>query len=519
LEKNNNMGVERMLKMGQYELIKTAFRVYGHSIRGIVRDYGHSRNTVRKAIRGVSPGYERKKPMVNPVMDAYREEILLWLKSDLTAPKKQRHTAHRVYTRLVEEYGFSGAESTVRRYVRLLKIEAGLYKQEAFIPLEVEPGKEAEVDWGRAVVMMSGEKYPVELFCMRPKYSGKDFVRAYPHSRQEAFFDGHIHAFDYYGGVFPRLIYDNLSSAVLKVLRGKKRLEQKAFIAFRSYYTFQANFCNPGKGNEKGGVEGLVGYARRNYLVPVPEVESFDELNELLLKRCLAHSHARISGKEGTIEERFEMERSSLLSLPTGEYPVKQLFSAEVDHYSTIKVDSNRYSVPTYYAGLKVDVELGVDRLSIYYNHRKIAEHRRAFGKGKWQLDPFHYLELLIRKPGAFEAARPIRQWRAFWPASYERLLDHFRHKNTHGKGTKEFIKVLMLLADHPKERVDQAILEALQLGLSDAASLQVLLDVHKQGIPEGLEPLSIEQYPRLTGYEVAPPDLESYGALLKGGC
>ena len=522
-----------MLQMSQYELIKTAKRVYGKSIHGIAREYGHSRNTIRKAIRGVSPKYERRKAPVSPVMDPYRAVILEWLKSDCDAPKKQRHTAHRIYSRLVEEYGFRGAESTVRRYVRQLKIEAGSYKQEAFIPLEVEAGKEAEVDWGRAVVMMNGEKCLVELFCMRPKYSGKDFVRAYPHARQEAFFDGHIHAFHYYDGVFPRLIYDNLSSAVLKILRGKKRLEQQAFIAFRSYYTFQASFCNPGKGNEKGGVEGLVGYARRNYLVPVPEVESFEELNELLLKRCLAHSRDRVSGKEGSIEERFERERPYLLSLPAGDYPIKQLFSAEVDHYSTIKVDCNRYSVPTYYSGLKVDVELGVERLSVYYNRRKIAEHKRVFGKGKWELDPFHYLPLLLRKPGAFEAARPIRQWRLEWPASYEQLLDHFRQKNTHGKGTREFIKVLLLLARHPKEMIDRAILEALQLGLSDAASLQVLLNAHHEVATKGAESLSIEQYPRLSGYEVAPPDLESYGALLsdrpcqrqseaarqKGGC
>jgi transposase len=457
-------------------------------------------------------------------MDPYRAVILEWLKSDLDAPRKQRHTAHRIYSRLLEEYEFSGAESTVRRYVRLLKIEEGLYEREAFIPLEVDAGKEAEVDWGKAWVIMGGEKRQIDLFCMRPKYSGKDFVRAYPHARQEAFFDGHIHAFHYYGGVFPRLIYDNLTSAVLKILRGKKRLEQKAFIAFRSYYTFEAVFCNPGRGNEKGGVEGLVGYARRNYLVPVPEVETFDELNELLLKRCLAHSRGRISGKEGTIEERFEMERSHLLSLPAGDYPVKQVFSVEVDHYSTIKADCNRYSVPTYYEGLlvewlaqKVDVELGVDRLSIHYNRRKIAEHRRVFGKGKWQLDPFHYLSLLTRKPAAFEAARPIRQWRIEWPASYERLLDHFRRKNALGKGTKEFIKVLMLLAEYPKELVDHAIEQALQLGLSDAASLQLLLDPQRQVAEEGFEPLAIEQYPRLTGYEVAPPDLESYGALLSG--
>jgi transposase len=338
--------------MSQYELIKTAHRVYGKSIRQIAKEYGHSRKTVRKALREVSPRYQRQEIPESPVMSSYGKIILEWLESDLEVPRNQRHTARRVYSRLVEEYGFDGAESTVRRFVRRLKIDAGLYKREAFIPLEPDIGKEVEVDWGRAVVIMAGEKRTVELFCMRSKYSGRDFVRAYPHARQEMFFNGHIHGFHYFGGVFPRLVYDNLSSAVLQVLRGKKRIEQESFVVFRSYYTFEACFCNPGKGHEKGGVEGLVGYARRNYLVPLPEVESFAELNEHLLRRCLAHGDHQIAGKPATIQELCEAEQPLLLPLPQQDYPVKQVFSAKVDHYSTVKADCNRYSVPTYYAGV-----------------------------------------------------------------------------------------------------------------------------------------------------------------------
>jgi transposase len=419
---------------------------------------------------------------------------------------------------LVEEYDFIGAESTVRRYVRRLKIVEGFYKREAFIPLEVDAGKEAEVDWGRAVVIMAGQKRTVELFCMRSKYSGRDFVRAYAHARQESFFDGHIHAFHYFSGVFPQLVYDNLSSAVLQVLRGKKRIEQESFTAFRSYYTFAACFCNPGKGHEKGGVEGLVGYARRNYLVPLPDVESFEELNEHLLRRCLAHGCHQISGKSASIDALSEAEQPLLLSLPEADYPVKQVFSAKVDHYSTVKADSNRYSVPTYYAGLKVNVELGVERLMIYYNREKIAEHRRVFSKGRWELDPFHYLELLAKKPMAFESARPIRQWRVAWPASYERLLGHFRHKNGQSGGTKAFVSVLLLLKQYPQVLVERAIDAALQLGLSDAASLELLIE-HWQTPANRIEPLPMRAQARLAGYQVEPPDLESYGALLKGGC
>ena len=506
-----------MLKMSQYELIKTAHRVYGKSIRQIARDFGHSRRTVRKALREVVPHYERKEAPVSPIMDSYRAVILTWLLSDLEVPRNQRHTARRVYSRLVEEYGFSGAESTVRRYVRRLKIAEGLYKREAFIPLEPEVGKEAEVDWGRAVVIMDGQKQSVELFCMRSKYSGKAFVWAYPHARQEMFFDGHIHGFHHFGGVFPRLVYDNLSSEVLQVLRGKKRIEQESFVAFRSYYTFEACFCNPGKAHEKGGVEGLVGYARRNYLVPLPKVKSFEELNEHLLNHCLAHGHRKVSGKNATINELSQAEEPLLLSLPQRDFPVKQVFSANVDHYSTVKIECNRYSVPTYYAGLKVNVELGVERVMIYYDRDKIAEHRRVFGKSKWELNPFHYLELLAKKPMAFETARPIRQWRLSWPASYERLLRHFRHKNGQSRGTKAFVNVLLLLKQHPQVLVERTIETALRLGLSDAASIELLIE-HWQTPAEWIEPMALNTQPKLAGYHVQPPDLEGYGALLKGG-
>jgi transposase len=440
--------------------------------------------------------------------------IVSWLKADQEVPKNQRHTARRVYSRLVEEYGFTGSESTVRRYVRQMKINEGLYKREAFIPLSPEAGQDAEVDWGRAMVIMAGEKRAVDLFCMRSKYSGRDFVRAYPHTRQEAFFDGHLHGFHFFGGVFPKLVYDNLSSAVLQVFRGHKRIEQQNFIAFRSYYTFEACFCNPGEGHEKGGVEGLVGYARRNYLVPLPQVKDFAELNERLLRSCLAHGHHRISGKSASINELSEAEQPLLLSLPQTDYPVKQLFCANVDHYSTVKVDSNRYSVPTYYAGLKVNVELGVERLRIYYQREKIADHERVFGKAKWQLDPLHYLELLAQKPMAFDAARPLQQWRSRWPASYEKLLSHFRQKNGHTRGAKAFVKVMLLLKRYPQVTLERAIETALEMNLSDAASLELLI-THWQTPFKRTDFFEMGAFPELAGYKVEPPDLESYGALL----
>lgn len=505
-----------MLNMDQYELIKTAHRFYGKSIREIAKEFGHSRKTVRKALQEVHPQYKRKKERECPVMSPYRAVILEWLKSDEGAPKKQRHTAGRIYTRLVEAYDFQGAESTVRRFVRRLKIAEGLSGKEAFVPLEADAGKEAEVDWGEAVAIIDGQRRKIEFLCMRSKYSGKDFVRAYPNARQEMFFDGHIHGFHYYGGVFPTMVYDNLSSAVLQVLKGKRRIEQQAFRNFRSYYTFEARFCNPGKGHEKGGVEGLVGYARRNYLTPVPEVESFEALNALLLERCRSQGSRKIAGKEESIDRLFKRERPLLLALPATDYPVMHLIERVVEPYSTLPVDHNRYSVPTDYVGLKVRVELGVGEVRIYYNRRRIAVHRRVFGKNNWQLDPFHYLKLLSRKPGAFDAARPIRDWRSAWPAAYERLLQHFRDKNGMGRGTRAFVRVLMLLAEYPQALVNRAIETAVELSLSDDASVKLLVD-HWQSNPQPREVLSMDDHPQLVGYQVTPTDLARYDQLRSG--
>jgi transposase len=273
---NNESEGRRMLRMDQYELIRTAHRVYGKNISEIVRETGHARNTVKKALRGEFSGYTARQSQSYPALGPYLVLIDDWLQQDRMQPKKQRHTAHRIYERLVEEQGFAGSEPTVRRYVREAKARLGVNGAAAFVPLEPDVGREAEVDWGTAQATIGGDRQQIKFFCMRSKFSGKHFVRCYPCERQQAFFDAHLHAFEFFGGIFPILIYDNLTSAVRKVLRGRQRDEQTAFVNFRAYHNFEARFCNPGQGHEKGGVEGLVGYARRNYLVPVPEASSVE---------------------------------------------------------------------------------------------------------------------------------------------------------------------------------------------------------------------------------------------------
>jgi transposase len=338
--------VGEVIKLDQYEYIRTAHRVYGKGIRQIQKETGHSRVTIRKVLEGELLEYKKRRRQPYPVLEAYRTTIEEWLKADMANPKKQRHTAHRIYTRLVEEEGYQGSEVTVRRYVRLAKARLGVELGSAFLILEPDCGREAEADWGRGLAVIRGVRMPIYFFCMRSRFSGKHFVRAYPCEKQEAFFDAHAHAFTFFGGVFPIVVYDNLTSAVQKVLRGRRRIEQESFRTFRAYYNFEPRFCNSDCGHEKGGTEGAVGYVRRNYLVPIPVVESFDELNHKLRASCLQYGAHRIAGRTDTVDHLFEKEREHLLSLPATPFGNLRIFDAKVNKYATVVADKNHYSVP-----------------------------------------------------------------------------------------------------------------------------------------------------------------------------
>lgn len=493
-----------MLTVDQYEYIRTAYRVYGKKIRQIARDTGHSRNTIKKALGSQFVGYQPRARQPYPVLGPYHGIIDNWLKADKQSPKKQRHTARRVYHRLQYEHGYQGSEATVRHYVREAKIRLGLKADNVFIPSDPELGKEAEIDWGNCRAILAGEPAKLKLFCMRSKASGKHFVQCYPCERQQALFEGHIQAFSFFGGIFPVLIYDNLTTAVEKVLRGKDRRLQQGFTKFRAYYNFTSRFCNVGKGNEKGGVEGLVGYARRNYMVPIPKADSLEELNRRLLQQCLAYGNHRIAGRSETVNELFEQEKKHLICLPSTPYENVDTFSGKVDKYATVIIDKNRYSVPSTYAGLRVQALLYIGRVEIFNNGKKIAAHDRVFGNNKWQLDPQHYLELIRRRPQAFESARAIRQWRLRWPDCLEPLLSRFRARLGDTKGVKEFITVLMLFKDHESAAVIDAVKSALSANISSSAAVEHLL------LKDTSEPA-----PALSNWQrLSPPDVSVYAQI-----
>jgi len=492
-----------MLKVDQYDFIRTSYRVYGKRIKEIARETGHSRNTIKKVLRGEYTGYKARDTQPFPVLGPYLGIVDGWLKDDKEKPKKQRHTAVRVYNRLKEENGFQGAETTVRRYVRQAKMQLGLNGRQVYIPSDPEAGIEAEVDWGRCRAIVGGQETLLKFFCMRSKYSGKHFVRCYPCERQQALFDGHIRAFSFFGGVFPTLIYDNLTTAVQKIFRGKKRALQVSFDRFRAYYNFAPLFCNPGQGHEKGGVEGLVGYARRNYMVPVPQADTLEQLNERLLNASLSYGGHRIAGREHTVNELYEKEKEQLIALPEAAFGNLETATGKIDKYSTIFVDKNRYSVPTRYAYCKASVVLYVDRVEIFYGNKTIASHDRLFNNNQWSLNPEHYLELIKQRPQAFRSARPIRQWRSSWPACMERLLELFIQKQGDTKGIKDFITVLMLYKDHDAGAIENAIEKALyaNTGSSDAV-MHILINANDREV----------QFGSLKNWQTLPtPDISVY--------
>ena len=445
-----------MIQVDQKESIRRLYFIKRHSIRRIAEEFHHSRKTVRKAIANASiPQYHLAAAKPNPVMGPYLDIVKGWLEADKSQPPKQRHTAHRIYERLVREYGFTGAERTVREHVAKLKQTL----EELSIPLGFDPGTDAQCDWGEAQVCMAGKLQSVQALCMKLSYSGKPFVMAFPTQRQEAFFEGQRRSFEWYEGVPMRISYDNLTTAVRKVLQGRNREEQNAFAGFRSHYLFESHFATPKQPREQGRVESLVGYMRRNYFVPVPEVASFEELNRMLLIRLQEDDKRLVPGKAMTIGEAWQEEKSRLLPLPRFPHQCCVSRPVRANHLSLVNFDGNRYSVPAEYGFSRLTLHAYVWRIEIACGDRIIAIHERSYDKGQEILDIDHYLPLLIQRPGAFPYARPVRQWKM--PIVYREVYEALCQKHN-GYGVREFLQVLALGRVYGKEVVERAMSQVL---------------------------------------------------------
>jgi transposase len=468
---------------------------------------------VRQAIRDAIPPPRKRSKRERPKLGRAVEFIDRVLEADKHAPRKQRHTAKRLHTRIKEELLVDVAESTVRKYVHERKRTLGVVVGEAFVPQEYLPGEAGQADWYEAEVVMRGERVKVQVFTIRACYSGDVLHVAFPRATQQAFLQAHEESFRYFEGVFRRMRYDNLSSAVKRILRGHRRDETERFIAFRSHWRFEGEFCNPGRGNEKGGVEGEVGRFRRNHLVPVPEVESFEELNENLYRACCRDRGRRVDGRDETVGEAMARERGSLLPLAEP-FEIDERSEHWVDSKSRVVVRTNRYSVPVALVGQRVQARVSAGGVGIYYNGRQVAQHERLYGHRQERLKLDHYLELLMRKPGAMAGSRPLAQMRAEgrWPQSYDRMWCGLKERYGESEGTKQMVELLMLSRQHGVGKLTHGIEGAIRWGCFDSSAVKLLMtEDGNKGQPSGIE------IGDLTRYDRPWPDVGHYDLLLNG--
>jgi transposase len=392
---------------------------------------------VRQAIAGALPPPHRYPARVKPKLDAVAAFIEEVLNEDRRAPRKQRHTARRIYQRVCQAFPDAAiAESTVRNHVRARKRQMGLLGCETFVPQSYTCGQEAQVDWYEAWVDFGDERTRVQVFAMRSMASGAAFHRAYLHATQQAFLEAHEHAFAYFGGVFRVLRYDNLASAVRKILRGYRREETARFVAFRSHWRFAAAFCTPGEDHEKGGVEGEAGYFRRNHLVPVPRVADMDALNALLLAGCRADEARVLAGRTQSVGAAMAEERGHLLACAAEGFDLAERMMAVVDKQGCITVKTNSYSVPLR-PGSRVEARVAPLHIEIWHGGQQVARHERCYRRRQHVLDLEHYLDVLSHKPGALAGSKPLAQWRAagLWSAASPAWQAERHPRDGHGAG------------------------------------------------------------------------------------
>ena len=501
-----------MKTVDDYESIRKAYYLEGLSIRAIGKRLHHSRRLIRKAIDQAQPeGYQLKQERPSPVLAAYKPKIDLLIKESDLSPRKQRYTGHKIY-QLMQAEGYPGSESNLHHYVS--EQRKGKKHPQAYLPLEFLAGQDAQVDWGEVVAEIGGVRQKVQIFVMHMNPSKARFVMAFPFQKQEAFFEGHIQAFHFLGGVPRRITYDNLKTAVYRVLEGHNRQEQNAFTAFRSYYLFESRYCTPAQGHEKGGVESDVGYAQRNFFAPIPKVKDFAALNEMLQQFCLNDMQRRTRGETRSVADVWQSEKSMLLPLSQVDFPACTSHVVKVNPYSQIVFETNRYSVPTEYVGKQLALRAYSFRVEVLSLAQVVTEHPRCFGREQDILDPFHYLGLLEQRPGAFEHAIPIRQWRQNWSADYEELLNILRQNKPDGSGVREFIAILKLHRTNPPETVNRAVQQALKLGAAHFDGVQLCL---RQLIsPQELLPALTLAHPKFLSVGNQPLHLEQYNQLLE---
>ena len=490
-----------------YAKVRAAVRLEGLSQREAARRFGVDPRTVAKMLRfSVPPGYRRGKPPVRPKLGPYVGIIDRIVAEDARHPAKQRHTSKRIFERLRDEHGYPGGVTVVKDYVLGLRQR----QREMFVPLRHEPGH-AQVDFGEALAVIAGVERKIHFFAMDLPHSDAGFVQAYPAETTEAFCAGHVAAFAFFGGVPRSILYDNTTLAVARILGDGRRERTRTFSELQSHYVFAERFGRPGKGNDKGKVEGLVGFIRRNFLVPVPQAESLEALNERLLADCRRRQDDRLRGHAETIGERLARDLACCHGLPAVPYDACDKQAGRVSSLSLVRYRGTDYSVPTAYGHREVLVRGYVDHVVISCGAEVIARHVRSYEREDFVFEPRHYLALLEQKTGALDQAAPLAGWdlpEAF--ATLRRLLEARMGK----QGKREYVQVLRLLEVFETADVAAAVSDAIARGAVgfDAVKHLVLCRIERR--PPRLD---MTVYPYLPRAHVAATSARAYLALMDG--
>lgn len=496
-----------MFAVEVYAAVRQFVFVEGRSRREAASVFGLSRDTITKMCRfSAPPGYVRTKPPGKPKLGPLISVIDAILAADLKAPPKQRHTAMRIFERLKAEHGFGGGYTVVKDYVRAARSRA----RETFVPLAHAPGH-AQVDFGEAIGVIGGVRQKLHVFFMDLPHSDAPFMKAYPAETTEAFLDGHVSAFAFFGGIPQSILYDNTKLAVAKICGDGKRERTRAFSGLVSHYLFRDRFGRPGKGNDKGKVEGLVKNGRRRFLTPVPVATSFEALNAKLEADCLSELD-RCAGRHAeTIGARLEADLAAFRPLPSGLFEPCEHRTARVSSTALVRYRMSDYSVPTVYGFREVVVKGFVDQVIILCAGQEIARHRRSYERGAFVCDPLHYLALIEQKPGALDQAAPLQGWNL--PEQFARLR-RLLEARMGNRGKREFIQVLRLIEVFDQALVAAAVKDAIRLGAPGFDAVKQLILCRIERRPARLD---LTAYPYLPKANVGLTRAADYAALMPG--
>ena len=492
--------------MEVYAAVRRFVFVEGRSRREAARVFGLSRETVSKMCRfSAPPGYVRARPAAKPKLGRLIGVVDAILEADRSAPVKQRHTAKRIFERLRDEHGYAGGYTVVKDHVRRQKARG----REVFVPLAHPPGH-AQVDFGEAVAVIGGVRQKIHFFCMDLPQSDACFVKAYPRETTEAFLDGHVSSFSFFGAVPLSILYDNLKIAVARICGDGRRERTRAFTELVSHYLFADRFGRPGKGNDKGKVEGLVKYARSNFMTPIPVAASYDALNAMLADRCRKRLSERAGRHAASIGQRLAADLAALRPLPAVALEACEKRCARVSSTAQVRYRGNDYSVPTAYGFQAVLVKGFVDAVVILCDGAEVARHVRCYGQGAFVYDPLHYLALIETKPGALDQAAALQGWEL--PPAFQQLRQLLEARMGN-RGKREFIQVLRLLEIAAKEVVAAAVSEAIHLGAIgfDAVKQIVLARIERRPAR-----LNLAAYPYLPAMDVRTTRAADYATLVQ---